>query len=49
MDSQDLRIAGDINHNIAFRRFHVRTIAKVKTEITPVAMAHNLGKSIYKG
>lgn len=35
---------GDIKHNMGFRRFHVRTIHKVKAEITLVAMAHNLRK-----
>jgi transposase len=35
---------GDIKHNMAFRRFHVRTKQKVKTEITLIAMAHNLRK-----
>ena len=35
---------GDIKHNMGFRRFHVRTKQKVKTEITLVAMAHNLRK-----
>ena len=35
---------GDIKHNMGFRRFHVRKIEKVKTEITLVAMAHNLRK-----
>lgn len=35
---------GDIKHNMGFRRFHVRGLQKVKTEITLVAMAHNLRK-----
>jgi transposase len=35
---------GDIKHNMGFRRFHVRGLAKVKTEFTLVAMAHNLRK-----
>ena len=35
---------GDIKHNMGFRRFHVMKIEKVKTEITLVAMAHNLRK-----
>jgi len=35
---------GDIKHNMDFRRFHLRGLKKVKTEITLVAMAHNLRK-----
>lgn len=35
---------GDIKHNMGFRRFHLRGIKKVATEITLVAMAHNLRK-----
>jgi transposase len=35
---------GDIKHNMAFRRFHVRGLKKVKAEFTIVAMAHNLRK-----
>ena len=35
---------GDIKHNMGFRRFHLRGKEKVKTEITIVAMAHNLRK-----
>ena len=35
---------GDIKHNMGFRRFHVRGLPKVKTEITLIAMAHNLRK-----
>lgn len=35
---------GDIKHNMNFRRFHLRGLKKVKTEITLVAMAHNLRK-----
>lgn len=35
---------GDIKHNMGFRRFHLRGLKKVKTEITLVAMAHNLKK-----
>jgi IS5 family transposase len=35
---------GDIKHNMGFRRFHVRGLHKVKTEISLVAMAHNLRK-----
>lgn len=35
---------GDIKHNMGFRRFHLRGIKKVKTEITIVSMAHNLRK-----
>jgi len=35
---------GDIKHNMGFRRFHLRGIKKVKTEITIVAMAHNIRK-----
>jgi transposase len=35
---------GDIKHNMGFRRFHLRGLKKVKTEITIVAMAHNLRK-----
>lgn len=35
---------GDIKHNMGFRRFHVRGLQKVKTEISLVAMAHNLRK-----
>lgn len=39
---------GDIKHNMNFRRFHVRGLKKVKTEITLVAMAHNLRKLYLK-
>ncbi len=35
---------GDIKHNMSFRRFHLRGLQKVKTEITLIAMAHNLRK-----
>jgi len=35
---------GDIKHNMHFRRFHLRGIKKVKTEITIVSIAHNLRK-----
>lgn len=35
---------GDFKHNMAFRRFHLRGFKKVKTEITVLAMAHNLRK-----
>lgn len=35
---------GDIKHNMAFRRFHLRGIKKVETELSLVAMAHNLRK-----
>jgi hypothetical protein len=35
---------GDAKHNMEFRRFHLRGMKKVKTEITIVAMAHNLRK-----
>jgi transposase len=35
---------GDIKHNMGFRRFHLRGLKKVKTEITMVAMAHNIRK-----
>jgi len=40
---------GDIKHNMGFRRFHLRGLKKVKTEITLVAMAHNLKKVYLKG
>lgn len=40
---------GDIKHNMGFRRFHLRGLKKVKTEITLVAMAHNLRKVYRKG
>lgn len=39
---------GDIKHNMGFRRFHVRGLSKVKTEISLVAMAHNLRKVYLK-
>jgi transposase len=39
---------GDIKHNMEFRRFHLRGLKKVKTEITLVAMAHNLKKVCLK-
>jgi transposase len=39
---------GDIKHNMGFRRFHLRGLKKVKTEITLVAMAHNLRKMCLK-
>lgn len=35
---------GDIKHNMGFRRFHLRGQRKVETEISLVAMAHNLRK-----
>lgn len=35
---------GDFKHNMGFRRFHLRGLRKVKTEVTVVAMAHNLRK-----
>ena len=35
---------GDVKHNMGFRRFHLRGLKKVKTEITVIAMAHNLRK-----
>ena len=35
---------GDLKHNMGFRRFHLRGLKKVKTEVTVVAMAHNLRK-----
>ena len=35
---------GDIKHNMKFRRFHLRGLAKVKVEWTIVAMAHNFRK-----
>jgi len=35
---------GDIKHNMGFRRFHMRGLKKVKTEITIVSIAHNLRK-----
>jgi transposase len=35
---------GDFKHNMGFRRFHLRGLEKVKTEITVLAMAHNLRK-----
>lgn len=35
---------GDIKHNMGFRRFHLRGLKKVKTEITMVSIAHNLRK-----
>jgi len=35
---------GDFKHNMTFRRFHLRGLKKVKTEITVLAMAHNLRK-----
>jgi transposase len=40
---------GDIKHNMGFRRFHLRGLKKVKTEISLVAMAHNLRKMYLKG
>lgn len=35
---------GDIKHNMRFRRFHLRGMKKVKTEITIISIAHNLRK-----
>jgi len=35
---------GDFKHNMGFRRFHLRGIKKVKTEVTIIALAHNLRK-----
>jgi transposase len=40
---------GDIKHNMGFRRFHLRGVKKVKTEITLVVMAHNLRKVYLQG
>jgi transposase len=40
---------GDIKHNMGFRRFHLRGIKKVETEISIIAMAHNLRKIHLKG
>jgi transposase len=37
-------VFGDIKHNMAFRRFHLRGKQKVKTEISLVCIAHNLRK-----
>lgn len=34
----------DIKHNMGFRRFHLRGLQKVQTEISLVAMAHNIRK-----
>lgn len=39
---------GDIKHNMEFRRFHLRGLRKVKTEISLVAMAHNMRKVCLK-
>lgn len=39
---------GDIKHNMGFRRFHLRGLCKVKTEMTLIAMAHNLRKICLK-
>lgn len=39
---------GDIKHNMGFRRFQVRGLQKVKTEISLIAMAHNLRKVYLK-
>ena len=35
---------GDIKHNMEFRRFHLRGKEKVHTEMSLIAMAHNLRK-----
>lgn len=35
---------GDIKHNMGFSRFYLRGLQKVTTEITLVAMAHNIRK-----
>jgi transposase len=35
---------GDIKHNMKFKRFNLRGLAKAKTEITIVSIAHNLRK-----
>jgi transposase len=35
---------GDFKHNMGFRRFHLRGLKKANTEITVLAMAHNLRK-----
>jgi hypothetical protein len=37
-------IFGQIKHNMGFRRFHVRGLAKVKTEWGLVSIAHNMQK-----
>ena len=37
-------VFGDIKHNMGFRRFNVRGLQKVKTEISLIVMAHNLRK-----
>ena len=52
-EGQDLRkkrsvevetVFGDIKHNMGFRRFHLRQIAKAKTEWGLVCIAHNMRK-----
>ena len=37
-------VFGDIKHNMNFRRFHLRQIAKAKTEWGLVCIAHNMRK-----
>jgi transposase len=40
---------GDIKHNMGFKRFHLRGLKKVETEMCLVAIAHNLRKLQIKG
>ena len=35
---------GIIKHNMGFRRFHLRSLEKVKTEWGLVSIAHNMNK-----
>jgi len=37
-------VFGNIKHNINFKRFMLRGIEKVETEIGLISMAHNLKK-----
>ena len=39
---------GDIKHNMGFRRMHLRGLKGAKTEITLIAMAHNMKKVYLK-
>ncbi|MGD0751621.1 MAG: transposase, partial [Anaerolineales bacterium] len=37
-------VFGIIKHNMGFRRFHLRSLEKVKTEWGLVSIAHNMKK-----
>jgi hypothetical protein len=41
-------VFGIIKHNMGFRRFHLRSLEKVKTEWGLVSIAHNMKKGLSK-